>query len=80
MGGNQRNWEAFKEKFSSLIIANQGLDEVLKFQHLFNCLDGEAAEKLKGIKVIGDNFQTAWDTLFRRYDNKTYDSRCKCRL
>ena len=68
--GKQRDWEAFKEKFSSLIISDQMMSSIIKFRHLFNCLDGEAAEKLKGIKVTGDNFETAWDTLCRRYDNK----------
>ena len=68
--GKQRDWEAFKEKFSSLIISDQVMSSIIKFQHLFNCLDGEAAEKLKGIKVTGDNFETAWETLCKRYDNK----------
>ena len=68
--GKQRDWEAFKEKFSSLIISDAAMPSVIKFQHLCNCLDGEAAEKLKGIQGTGDNFQTAWDTLCRRYDNK----------
>ena len=68
--GNQRDWETFKEKFSSLIISDPAMASIIKFEHLYNCLDGEAAEKLKGTKVAGENFQTAWDTLCRRYDNK----------
>ena len=68
--GTQCNWEAFKEKFTSLIINEVNMDPVIKFQHLTNCLEGDAAEKLRGIKLIGANFDTAWDTLCKRYDNK----------
>ena len=68
--GCQREWETFKEKFTSLILSDEGMSPIIKFQHLANCLDGEAAEKLKGIKASGTNLQTAWDTLCRRYDNE----------
>lgn len=68
--GKQRDWEAFKERFESLVLADAAMPPVVKFQHLLNCLEGEAAEKLKGIQIIATNFQTAWETLCRRYDNK----------
>ncbi|OXU30164.1 hypothetical protein TSAR_012719 [Trichomalopsis sarcophagae] len=66
----QRSWETFKEKFKSLVLNDAGMPVVIKFQHLLNSLEGEAADKLKGIEIIGANFQTAWDTLTRRYDNR----------
>ena len=67
--GKQREWEAFKEKFNSLVRSDPGIPAVIKFQHLLNCLYGEAADKLKGIQFTTDNFETAWDTLCKRYDN-----------
>ena len=69
-GGLHRDWEVFKEKFTSLIINDAAMDSTIKFQHLSNCLDGEEAEKLRGIPPKGDNFQTAWETLCKRYDNE----------
>ncbi|XP_031784830.1 uncharacterized protein LOC103316094 [Nasonia vitripennis] len=68
--GTQREWEAFKERFELLVLDDATMPLVIKFQHLLNCLEGEAAEKLKGIQIIATNFQTAWETLCRRYDNK----------
>ncbi|XP_023248098.1 uncharacterized protein LOC111643948 [Copidosoma floridanum] len=43
---------------------------VIKFQHLINSLSGEPASLLRGIEVEGDNFDTAWQTLVKRYDDK----------
>lgn len=67
--GTQRDWEAFKERFESLVLNDKTMPLVVQFQHLLNCLEDEAAEKLKGIQIIATNFKTAWDTLCRRYDN-----------
>lgn len=48
------------------------LTPVLKLQHLVSCLEGEAARRLANFKVIGSNFDVAWTTLYRRYDNKWF--------
>lgn len=57
--GNQRDWEAFKERFQSLVLSDKTMPVVVQFQHLLNCLEGEAAEKLRGTQVIATNFHTA---------------------
>ena len=67
--GDQRQWEAFKDKFTALIINDSRMDPIIKIQHLANCLGEEPAEKLRGIKCVGVNFQTAWEALCKRYDN-----------
>ena len=41
-----------------------------KYYHLINVLRGEAAEKIKHIPVVGENYITAWDTLVNYYENK----------
>ena len=68
--GNQRDWQMYKEKFKALILNDAAMMSVLKFQHFLNSLEGEAADLLKGVEVIGPNFATAWQTLCTRYDDK----------
>ncbi|XP_076285566.1 uncharacterized protein LOC143211619 [Lasioglossum baleicum] len=68
--GTQRDWEAFKKRFTSLVIADKGMTPVIKLEHLLNCLSGETQARLKGIQMVGANFLTAWETLCRRYDNR----------
>ena len=67
--GDQRQWETFKDKFTTLIINDGRMDPIIKIQHLANCLGEEPVEKLRGIKCVGVNFQTAWEVLCKRYDN-----------
>ena len=67
--GDQRQWETFKDKFTALIINDGRMNPIIKIQHLANCLGVEPAEKLRGIKCVGVNFQTAWEALCKRYDN-----------
>ena len=66
----QSDWECFKDKFTSLILADKSISSDIKFQRLLNCLEADAAEKLRGISPIGANFDSAWDTLLCRNDNK----------
>ena len=68
--GKQRNWETFKQKFVSMIINDTAISPILKLQRLLSCLDGEAAELVKGTQHIGSNFETVWNTLMRCFDNK----------
>ena len=68
--GKQRDWQMYKEKFKAIILNDATMMSVLKFQHLLNSLEGEAADLLKGVEVIGPNFATAWETLCTRYDDK----------
>ncbi|XP_067208530.1 uncharacterized protein [Linepithema humile] len=67
--GTQREWQSFKSKFQALVLNDQNMTPVIKFQHLLNSLEGEAESKLKGLEVTGENFLTAWETLRNRYDN-----------
>lgn len=67
--GRQQHWNAFKEKFTALVLEDRTIPVVVKLQHLLNCLDGEAAAKLKGIEIVGPNFLRAWETLCRSYDD-----------
>ena len=67
--GDQSKWEKFKEKFISLVYNDKSMPLILKFQHLTNVLSGDAEKQLSGIKLLGENFETAWKTLCKRYDD-----------
>ncbi|XP_023248115.1 uncharacterized protein LOC111643952 [Copidosoma floridanum] len=67
--GSQGEWESFKQRFCSLIKDKIDIPRVEKLQHLLNAVQGQAAQRLKGLDVIETNFDVAWDKLVRRYDN-----------
>ena len=50
--GKQSEWEAFKDKFTSLVI-NESWTPIVKFNHLQNSLIGPAAKSLTGIRASG---------------------------
>ena len=68
--GTQEDWESFKERFSAFIESRPGLSNISKLQHLLEAMRGPAAQRLKGIRLVGSNFKVAWDRLLRRFDNR----------
>ena len=67
--GLQRNWESFKDRFTSLVISDSSIDPVFKLQLLIDNLEGEAFDKFQNTEVSAQNFQPVWESLCRRYDN-----------
>ena len=43
---------------------------VLKLQYLIGALSGEAAIKIKNIKITAKNYDDVWQSLLKKYDNK----------
>ena len=68
--GEQVEWETFRERFTAMVRNDTTLSSVLKLEHLISCLDGEAARRVESLQLIGSNFQVAWETLTKRYDNQ----------
>ena len=68
--GEPVEWETFRERFSAMVKNDTTLSSVLKLDHLISCLDGEAARRVESLQLIGSNFQVAWETLTKRYDNQ----------
>ena len=68
--GRQEDWDTFKELFCSLVKDDPLVSPVRKLQHLLTCVEGEAARRVSNFQLIGANFEVAWQTLERRYDNK----------
>ncbi|XP_012217595.2 uncharacterized protein [Linepithema humile] len=64
------DWESFRDRFTSLIIANRDLSAFARMHFLTSSLTGRALESLKSIPVTADNFDIAWQTLVSRYENK----------
>ncbi|XP_076549168.1 uncharacterized protein LOC143306442 [Osmia lignaria lignaria] len=67
--GSISEWESFRDRFSAMIIARQGLSNVSRFQYLLSCLQGEAADLVTNIAITEAGFQLVWDRLVGRYEN-----------
>ena len=68
--GNQQNWDTFKELFKARVVDDDDIPAALKLQHLLSSLQGDAARRFGNLQLTSANFQVAWDTLSRRYDNR----------
>ena len=68
--GNHLEWEAFKEMFLALVHNVAKIPPVLKLQYLVGALSGEAAIKIKNIKITAINYDGVWQSLLKKYDNK----------
>lgn len=68
--GSNHNWLEFRDTYVSLIHSNPKLDNINKFHYLRNSLQGSALLALNGTDFKADNYNTAWESLLDRYDNK----------
>ena len=67
--GSYLEWRGFAELFRSLVIDNQSICDVERMYHLKASLEGEPASLVKHISLSA-KFETAWDVLEKRYENK----------
>ncbi|XP_076660035.1 uncharacterized protein LOC143363312 [Halictus rubicundus] len=67
--GRCEEWEAFRDRFQSLIIANSSLNNFSRMHYLVSSLAGRALGCISNLSVTQDNFAIAWKTLTSRYDN-----------
>ena len=67
--GSQSEWQRFKDKFTSMVIKDPTISSIIKLERLQQGLFGKAEKLISGIRGTGENFQLAWDTLCRQYDN-----------
>ena len=68
--GNYADWENFRDLFEALIVRNDSLSSIVRFQYLNASLTGEAENLIKHVKITEANFQSTWETIKKRYDNK----------
>ncbi|XP_062711250.1 uncharacterized protein LOC134289447 [Aedes albopictus] len=67
--GNIDDWLSFRDLYTSLIHEKPDLPAVEKFHYLKGCLAGEARALIDPLKITRDNYQVAWQTLLKRYNN-----------
>lgn len=68
--GRYEDWIEFSETFKSVIHENKTLSNIQKFTYLKSSLNGEAAQCIIAIKLSENNYDTAWQTLCERFENK----------
>ncbi|XP_025155825.1 uncharacterized protein LOC112588859 [Harpegnathos saltator] len=68
--GSFESWESFRDRFTALIIENRELSNVTRMHFLTSCVAGRARECIRDLAVTADNFETAWNLLTARFENK----------
>ncbi|XP_065073868.1 uncharacterized protein LOC135697936 [Ochlerotatus camptorhynchus] len=68
--GQLMEWVTFRDTFRSLIHNNQQLTAVDKISYLRSSLTGEALQEINSVEMSEVNYEVAWTTLERRYENK----------
>lgn len=68
--GNYNNWISFYDLFSQLIHTNNTLGKAQKMYYLKANLSGEAGKLLQHLQTTDENYDTAWELLSNRYNNK----------
>lgn len=69
--GKYSEYKNFISSFMSLIDKEASLTNIEKFNHLLNCLQGQALETVKAFQVTSENYPKAMERLKARYDNST---------
>lgn len=65
--GDFQTWLTFRDRFNALVDDRPGLSPIDKMHYLIGCLRGQALDAIKGIPVIGSNYELAWSTLTSRF-------------
>ena len=68
--GDILEWESFWDCYKSSIHQNNALHDVNKFAHLRSCLEGDAAETIKGLRLTDGNYAIAINLLKNQYGKK----------
>ncbi|XP_051171027.1 uncharacterized protein LOC127287917 [Leptopilina boulardi] len=68
--GDYSAWNSYKDLFSSLVTNDPKISTVEKMQYLKVSLTGEAAQLISNLSVSNDSFESAWNIVVSRYDNK----------
>lgn len=68
--GDYAAWPPFRDLFKSLVVDHPEASNINKLHHLKSSLSGEAAQLIASLPMVGDSFNTAWETLNTRYENQ----------
>ncbi|XP_072380639.1 uncharacterized protein [Diabrotica undecimpunctata] len=65
------NWLFFRDTFNSIIHTNTELSNIQKFHYLRLSLQGIAAETIRNLDISEATYETAWELLKDRFENKS---------
>lgn len=68
--GNYQAWTTFYDLFSSMVHNAAHRNNVQKMHYLRSCISGEAEHLIRSYKVTEVNYDSAWNALKARYNNK----------
>ncbi|KAB0801397.1 hypothetical protein PPYR_05751 [Photinus pyralis] len=68
--GDIKEWPAFIDLFNSLVHNNDSISKIEKFHHLITSVRDEAHNIIKGLPLVEINYDTAYQILKNRYENK----------
>lgn len=68
--GTIKNWPEFKSNFEALIHHNETLSKTAKFHYLRNSVIGPALALVKELPLTEPNYDIAWVTLNKQYENQ----------
>lgn len=67
--GNCVDWPGYHDAFSSLVHSNERLNNIQKFHFLKESLPSGKDNDIRQIPLTDANYQVAWTTLVKRYNN-----------
>lgn len=67
--GDWTEWITFRDQFTDLVHENPRLTKITKFCQLQSHLKGIAFEAIKGFTLTATDYDAAWFTLCKRYNN-----------
>lgn len=68
--GKPSDWKSFISLFDRMVHNNSTIDNGLKIEYLKTCIKGDAAKLIKHVDPTPDNYQTCYDIIHNRYENK----------
>ncbi|XP_037957528.1 uncharacterized protein LOC119687322 [Teleopsis dalmanni] len=69
--GKYAEYQNFISSFKQLVNEDKSLSNIEKFNHLIQCLEGQALDTIRSFQVTTENYEKALNRLKERYDNKT---------
>lgn len=68
--GEPTEWQPFISLFDRMVHENKKLDKELKVEYLKTCVKGDAAKITKHMDPTEENYQSCYELLRKRFDNK----------
>lgn len=67
--GEFNKWIGFRDMFEAMVNGQENFTTAAKYTRLMKALEGDAAQVVAGFLPTDDNYESAWTTLKKRYDN-----------